>query len=157
MIYVSVCTVPKREPLCYCLGGGCGHDPCLEFMKRSKTIFLLFVAAGVLTGCGEKTRPNGMRVRTDAQGHAMRDDQGNPIYEDEQGQHYSHMGGYFYPFFTRASGYSAIPGSGIAAPATSTGVPASEIVSRRVPASRGGFGGAGAARSSSSGGYSFGG
>jgi hypothetical protein len=121
-------------------------------MKRSKTIFLLFVAAGVLSGCGEKTRPNGLRTRTDAKGQILRDAQGNPIYEDDQGQHYSHAGGYFYPFFTRTNGFSTIPGSGIAAPGSSTPVSSRDITSRSVPVSRGGFGSTGSARSSGGGG-----
>jgi uncharacterized protein YgiB involved in biofilm formation len=127
-------------------------------MKRSKTIVLMFVAAGVLSACKQETKPNGLRHRRDAQGQVMHDAQGNPLYEDEEGQYYSYMGGHYYPFFTRANGFNTIPSTGITAPATSTGVSAGDITSRRVPVARGGFGGAGSARSSSSGGgFSFGG
>jgi len=125
-------------------------------MKRSKTIFLLFVAAGVLSSCGEKTRPNGLRMRTDAQGEIVYDTQGNPVYEDDAGQHYSYMGGHFYPFFTRMNGYPTIPGTGITAPSSVGPVTATEIKSRSVPVSRGGFGGAGNSRSGG-GFFSFGG
>jgi uncharacterized protein YgiB involved in biofilm formation len=127
-------------------------------MKRSKTIVLLFVAAGMLSGCDRDTKPNGLRLRRDAQGQVMLDAQGNPLYEDDEQQQYHYRGGYFFPIFTGANGYSHIPGTGIAAPATGSAMTSDQITSRRVSAARGGFGGAGAARSgtSSGGGFSFG-
>lgn len=128
-------------------------------MKRSQAIALVLITAGALTGCGEKPRSNGLRPRLDAQGQVMKDSQGNPMYEDDEGQHYSYHGGSYYPFFTRMNGFSTIPGTGIAAPASASGVPASTITSRQVRVTRGGFGSAGSSRSSGGGwgGFSFGG
>lgn len=116
-------------------------------MKRSKKIVLLFVAAGVMSGCSDETKPNALRQRRDAQGQLVYDSNGNPVYEDDEGQHYSHVGGHFYPFFVRSAGYSTIPGTGIAAPATSTPLTPESITSRRVPVARGGFGSTGSRRS----------
>ncbi|HYF35273.1 MAG TPA: hypothetical protein VD994_08305 [Prosthecobacter sp.] len=122
-------------------------------MKRSKTILLLFVAAGVLSGCKEETKPNGLRYRRDAQGQVMRDAQGNPLYEDDEGQNYTYSGGHFFPIFTMANGFRTIPGTGITAPASAGAMSSSDITSRRVPVSRGGFGGSGLTRSSGGGSY----
>ena len=122
-------------------------------MKRSKSIVLLFVAAGVLAGCEKESRPNGLRLRRDAQGQVMHDTAGKPIYEDDEQQQYAYRGGYFFPLFTAANGFSRIPGSGIAAPAGASPMTRDQITSRQVPISRGGFGSTGSSRSS---GFSYG-
>jgi hypothetical protein len=72
----------------------------------------------------------------------MYDSAGNPIYEDDDQQHYTYYGGHYYPWYTRTNGYSSIPGSGISAPDVSGGESSESV------ASRGGFGATGEAHGS---------
>jgi hypothetical protein len=109
-------------------------------MKRSRQVTLLClttIVAGFMVGCPAK--PNHLRQRHNPDGSLMYDTDGNPIYEDDDRQHYTYYGGHYYPWYTRGNGYSSIPGSGISAPDVSGGVSSESV------ASRGGFGAAGEA------------
>jgi hypothetical protein len=118
-------------------------------LKRSKQITLLClttIIAGFLAGCGEE-RINHLRKKRYPTGAVMRDKDGNPLYEDDDGQNYTYYGGQYYPWYTRANGYSTIPGSGVTAPSVGGGV-SGESISRSgssASTSRGGFGNAGVA------------
>ncbi len=118
-------------------------------MKRSQHVTLLClttIVAGFLAGCGEE-HVNHLRQKRDLNGVLVYDRDGNPIYEDDDRQHYTFYHGSYYPWYTRANGYSTIPGSGVVAPNIGGGV-SSESISRSTAVSRGGFGETGAAHAS---------
>jgi hypothetical protein len=127
-------------------------------MKRSQQITLLCVStiiSGFLGGCSDHHQH--LRQRHLANGELMYDQDGNPIYEDDDKQSYTYSGGSYYPWYTRANGYSTIPGSGVAAPDVSGGVSEESAAGHGSDVSRGGFGETGEAHSSSAGGAHGGG
>lgn len=122
-------------------------------MKRSKQITLLClttIVAGFLAGCGDH-HANHLRQKRYPNGDPVYDKDSNPIFEDDDQQHYTFYHGSYYPWYTRANGYSSIPGSGVAAPNIGGGV-SSESIVRSAPISRGGFGETGIAHSGGFGG-----
>lgn len=100
-------------------------------MRKSSSIVLLLATSLVFAGCDSRSQP---RIRMNPDGTQFRNDKGELVYEDDDGQHYTYSGSNYYPIYTVSNGYTHIPNTGIAAPHTSAAIKSSTF------SSRGGFG-----------------